>query len=304
MMLTMNSERFFSKGVLDALEQALTGYEYSLLVVDGGSTDNTVNEVKRKFGDKSAVIQVAERNLAVCRNVALENVPQYADFYCFIDSDIIIPQNFFDRLLPLFYDPKVGSAEIHAGLCGSFVADFYNETKTHQVKGVREGGGATVCMMMRPEVAKTIRFDTRFKRAGEDLDFHWKIIEQGYKTLHDSNKPYAVHVREPSIMEELKRIKHRGVARESNLILHGGVVTGRGINGTLASACITIASWVLFINGLLFSFPLFLFPLFLLLVNQMRKLKRFWRIDLAVFGLLLSLVYLTGFLYAFWCNDL
>ncbi|HYB92520.1 MAG TPA: glycosyltransferase [archaeon] len=304
MMLTLNSENFFKKGVLDALTRAAMGYDHQLIVVDGGSSDGTLDAIRQKFGDKSKIIQYTMRNLAACRNTALLNAPKDADFYCWIDSDIIIPENFFFRLLPLFKDSTVGTAEIRAVLefdpPRSIVGRYYRELKMNQEKGVKvNGGGATVCSVMRPELAKILHFDNRFRRAGEDLDSHWQAVEKGYKTILDLNDPLAIHVRKPSVIEELKRIKDRGIARALNLLIHKKVIKNRGISGTLAASVITLASWVLFVYGILAAYPLALLPLVLLLIRQMLKLRRFWRIDLAVLGLLLSLFYLAGFTYGF-----
>lgn len=64
-------------------------------------------------------------------------------------------------------------------------------------------------------------------------------------------------------------------------------------------AVVTLASWILFVYGVVTISPLAIMPMVLLLIRQMLKLRKFWRIDLAVLGLLLSAFYLSGFTFGF-----
>lgn len=300
MMLTLNSEGWFREGVLTALKEAAEGYDHWLLIVDGGSTDGTVETAKEAFGDRAIILYSQERNLAVCRNYALDHAPPDADFYCWVDSDIIVPRNFFNRLIPLFNDPMVGTAEITARLEGeglSSMGKYYRELKLSEEKGIKvASGGATTCLIMRPQLAKSIRMDRRFRRAGEDVSLHHQVTERGYRTMVDLDDPTARHVRTPSLSEELRRLRYRGMARALNLKLHRSVIEGSILRAAL-SGLVTVAAWCLLIYGLLFSVPLAFVPLILLVARQAMKLKKPWKIHLALIGLLLSTTYLMGLLY-------
>ncbi|MEM3736730.1 MAG: glycosyltransferase [Candidatus Bathyarchaeia archaeon] len=302
MMLTLNSERWLNKGVLTALKEAAEGYDHHLLVVDGGSTDGTVEAVRATFGDRAIILHCPERNLAVCRNFALDHAPTGADFYCWVDSDIVVPKNFFQRLIPLFDDPSVGTAELTARLEGGglgSVAGYYKELKSADERGVKvASGGATVCLIMRPELARAIRMDGRLRRAGEDVSLHHQVTERGYKAVVDLDEPVARHIRTPSLQEEVRRLIYRGMARALNLKLHQKVIGGSIIRATL-SGLVTIAAWFLLVYGLISAAIWAFIPLPILLVRQAAKLKRPWKIHLAMVGLLLSTVYLVGLLYGF-----
>jgi succinoglycan biosynthesis protein ExoA len=332
MMLTLNSAKFFEFGVLTTLKKAIGDYEYQLLVVDGGSTDRTVEKVNNVFGNKASVLVFNKRNLALCRNLALRKAPKDADFYSWVDSDIVIPRNFFSRLIPIFSDPDVGTVEIHAslgyGTKESTITKYFEGLKGADETGVRDsgGGGATTCLLMRREIAMRVRVDPRFRRAGEDVSFHLKVNEMGYKTLVDLNKPYARHVREPSFKEEACRAVQRGEARSLNVKLHKKVIRNKGIRKAVLSSIVTLGILALLVYGLpssllpnLFPFPfipilislpfvpvlipLRLFvavvPFALLLARHASKLKRPWKLHLAMVGLILSTLYLIGFMKGF-----
>ena len=301
MMLTLNSERWFGRGVLEALKDASQSVDLRLLVVDGGSTDETIKRIKETFGDRASILRYERRNIAAARNFALENAPE-ADFYCWIDSDIVIPRNFFDRLLPLFEDEPVGTAEVRAALSTrSIVARYYNELRGAKERGIRPTReGATTCLVMRPEVASEIRLDERFARAGEDVHFHYRVLEKGYKLIVDLNDPPALHVRDSSLPDEMKRLLYRGMARALNVKLHSGVIPrGQRVARSLTSAFLTLASWTLAAWGLAFGTWVATLPLLMLVGRHALKLKRAWKIHLAFVGLLLSTAYLTGFLIGY-----
>jgi len=303
MMLTFNSKEYFKNGVLNALKEALDDYDYHLLVIDGGSYDGTIEEIHKEFGNKATVLVFKERNLALCRNLALEKAPKNADFYCWIDSDILIPKNFFSRLIPLFKDSSVGTAEIRALLrCENkaFVPKYYKELREAKKEGIKESeGGATTCLIMRPEIAMRIKLDPRFKRAGEDVSLHYQINEMGYKTLIDLNDPPALHVRKPTLIEELRRLIYRGEARALNLKIHSRVIRSRRLERAIMSSLLTLGSWLLLIYGLFLMFLPALIPFVLLLVRHAFKLRKPWLLHLALIGLILSTVYLIGFMKGF-----
>ncbi|MEM0457224.1 MAG: glycosyltransferase [Nitrososphaerota archaeon] len=299
MMLTLNSEKYFRVGVLDAVEKVLKDYEYELIVVDGGSSDGTVKVLREKFGEKLKLVHSPIKNLALCRNLALSKASKDSNYYCFVDSDIILPDDFFKRLLPLLEDPKVGTAELRAVLGHpkkSFVSQYYLTVKTAQSTGVREAiGGATTCIVIKPEVAAKIRLDERFKRAGEDVDLHLQVNELGYKTVVDMNEPHAMHVREPSLLEELKRMFYRGYARALNLKLHRSILN-ECVERAVLVAIATLLCWALAFVGIISSVYIMLLPFVLLIIRHMLKLTKPYRLDLAFVGLLISSAYLLGLL--------
>lgn len=299
MMLTLNSERYFMSGVLDSLERALKNYDYELIVIDGGSKDGTVSMLRERFKDRLNLTHCPIRNLAICRNLAMQKALKGFDYICFVDSDIVVPEDFLDRLIPLFKDPTVGTAEIRAVLGypkKSIVSEYYKHVKTAQGKGVQDAvGGATTCILIRPDVASKIRLNEKFRRAGEDVELHLQVNMLGYRTLVDMNESFAKHVRTPSLLEELRRMYHRGVARALNLKLYGKMLNDGIKKGTLIATA-TISSWVLAALSIAFSFYPGILPLLALIARHAMKITKPYRLDLAFVGLLISTSYLIGLL--------
>jgi len=288
MMLTCNSAEYLSRGVLSGLKNALRGYGYRIIFIDSGNNIDTLALMARNFPNMVTCWISPEHNLAKLRNILLqEALKENADMYAFVDSDVIVPENFFKRLVPLFHDPAVGSAEIHAHLMHhhrTLVTKYFNELRNEEETGLREcEGGATTCILIKPCVAKQLHMDPRFSRAGEDVDLHYKINELGYRTLVDFNKPYAKHIRNPTFRAEASKLPDKGEARLLNTKLHGSVIRGKiRRSGTILRA---LGTFLMF--SLLITIPV-------LLAQQAHKLKHWYRLDLAGVGLIFSLLYHAG----------
>jgi hypothetical protein len=158
--------------------------------------------------------------------------------------------------------------------------------------------------------------DPRFRRAGEDVSLHYQANEMNYKTVVDLNEPSALHVRNPSFTEEVRRLVHRGEARVLNIKLHGKVVKTAGLRKAILSSILTLGCWAFLIYGLLaafipalvfFTIPLSRFsqigtllwpflPFILLVGRHSLKLEKRRLLHLAMTGLILSTAYLMGVL--------
>ena len=79
--------------------------QVEIIVVDGGSEDNTV-KVAREFTDK--VYGIAERGIAKARNYGAKH--SNGDILLFLDADAIPPNDFAEKLIGTFKDPKVVGA--------------------------------------------------------------------------------------------------------------------------------------------------------------------------------------------------
>jgi len=97
-----------------------------IVVVDGGSQDNTVN-IAKKFTDK--VYQIQERGISRARNHGAKQAN--GDILLFLDADVYPPPNFVEKVLETFNNPKVVGATCHIMPTQSRLAElaffkFYN----------------------------------------------------------------------------------------------------------------------------------------------------------------------------------
>lgn len=76
-----------------------------IIVVDGGSEDNTVKIAKR-FTEK--VYRIDERGISKARNYGAKK--SCGDLLIFLDADVILPKDFTENVTETFKDPKVVGA--------------------------------------------------------------------------------------------------------------------------------------------------------------------------------------------------
>lgn len=98
LMPTKNSAKWLDQ-VLSAIKNQSKKYVIKLVLVDGYSDDGTVELAKKYFPDALIFFDVS-RNLAKARNIALrEGRKLGTEYQAFIDSDVVIPSNYFDRMM-------------------------------------------------------------------------------------------------------------------------------------------------------------------------------------------------------------
>jgi len=303
LMLTKNSAKWLDE-VLSPIKTQELKYNIQLVLVDGKSKDGTVEKAKKYF-PKLFVRYDASRNLAHARNVALEEGRKLnVDYMAFIDSDVVVPVNFFDRMVKHLKNQKVAIVGIRFELERDppqhFVGKYYRQRTDIIRCGVVETDyTTTACSMWRAELAEGIVLDERLKRAGEDVDFNLKLREKGdYIALVDNENPPAWHIRPATVKEELHRVKDHGLARALLMRSHRKSLNPTRYKKTIVAALLTLAGWIGLICMPFFGkFSIFgLIPFGGIFLRQWMKTKQKWRLDYAFFGFLLSVIYFTRFI--------
>jgi len=303
LMPTKNSAEWLDQ-VLHSIKYQASKYDIKLVLVDGRSTDGTVEKAKEYFPDL-IVRYDTSRNLARARNKCLEEAEKRkTDYSAFIDSDVVVPLDFFDRMIKHLADPRVAIAatrfELEADPPKHFVSKHYRNRTDIRREGVAETDyTTTACSMWRTELAEGVHLDERLGRAGEDVDFNLQLIEKGdYVAIVDADEPHAVHIRAATIKEELHRVKDHGMARALLMKLHKTSLNPGRFKKTVLAALITLAGWM----GLL-CIPLMgnlwilgLVPFAGMFFRQWTKTRDKWRLDYAFFGFLMATIYFTRFL--------
>ena len=86
------------------LRKAAKNFPIEIIVVDGGSVDDTVEKVKN-FTNK--VYRIG-RGIAKARNFGAKH--SNGDILLFMDADVILPNGFAEKLVEIFRNPKVVGA--------------------------------------------------------------------------------------------------------------------------------------------------------------------------------------------------
>lgn len=290
--------------VLSAIKAQESKYDIKLVLVDGRSTDETVEKAREYFPDL-IVRYDTSRNLAIARNICLEEAEKLkTDYSAFIDSDVVVPDNFFDRMIEHLGDPHVAIAatrfELERDPPKHFVSKHYrNRTDICRTGVVETDYTTTACSMWRTELVGGIQLDERLKRAGEDVNFNLLLREKGeYVAIVDADTPHAIHIRPATIKEELHRVKDHGLARALLMKTHRYSLNPRRFKNTVIAALITLAGWtglfcIPFLGNL---WPVGLIPFAGMFFRQWTKTRDKWRLDYAFFGFLMATIYLTRFL--------
>lgn len=111
---TYNREKYVAEAVESVLQQKIKGWDIEVIVVDNGSTDNTVGVLK-KFGHKIRLYEVpASGKPSVPRNVGIAKAK--GELLAFHDSDDVWTETKLAEQVPYFDDSKIvmtyGNAEV------------------------------------------------------------------------------------------------------------------------------------------------------------------------------------------------
>ncbi len=90
-----------------------------IVVVDGGSKDNTVN-IAEKFTDK--VYQIQRRGISRAKNHGAKQAG--GNILVFLDADVYSPPNFVEKVLETFNNPTVVGATCHIMPTQSRLSEF------------------------------------------------------------------------------------------------------------------------------------------------------------------------------------
>jgi len=103
-----NTENYVSNTIASVLAQTYEKLE--IIVVDDGSTDDTVKRINDSFGNDSRVrvIKQENRGVSAARNTGIENAE--GEFIAFLDSDDLYHPTFIEKMVELLRDKNAETA--------------------------------------------------------------------------------------------------------------------------------------------------------------------------------------------------
>lgn len=194
-----NGEKYL-KSCLNSL--LATDYpNFRVIVVDNGSTDNSVEFIKKNYPTVRMIRNNENLGYARAINVAMESVE--SEYVVFLNNDIIVESNWLRQLMLYMNsikkvaaaNPKIlflHNKEVINSAGGS--CDIYGvgwnrgngEIDRGQYDAVKEvfyvNGAA---LLTKKDVWEDVgSFDERYFLYGEDLDWCWRARTKGYKILY------------------------------------------------------------------------------------------------------------------------
>lgn len=203
-----NGEKYLKKCINSLLEVNYSNLE--ILVIDNGSTDNSIKIIKDNFADKVILIKNENIGYAGGANTAIEK--SCGDYVLIANPDIIFGKNYINRLVEeLEKDEKKAAAsgkllkydfdkdEIinvidSAGISLNHKRQGYdrgqNEVDSGQYdKDERVFGVCGAAPLFKREALEKVKidkeyFDNDFFAYKEDIDLCWRLNLYGYKCIY------------------------------------------------------------------------------------------------------------------------
>ena len=161
-----------------------------IIVVDDGSTDGTVETVKRYPAHLISLKQ--NRKAPFCRNLAAMQAS--GEILAFIDSDCTADPAWLNELLPAFDDPAIAAV-------GGFVDSTLNQKmldRYERVKSSLNMGNRFVCssksnrsfyvpscnLLVKRDVYRQLGGFKEHLFVGEDVDFCWRLQDADFKLAY------------------------------------------------------------------------------------------------------------------------
>ena len=177
---TKNSEKTIRKTLQHIITQDHPPCE--IIVVDGGSSDNTV-KIATSLGVKVAREPPHKGNIpAIGRNYGAKIAE--GEILAFLDADCFPEKKWLTKATEAFSDSKVG---IYCVIVRDGKGTYLSRAWHYLQMQIEYDFAPTRCIVIRRQAFDAVvGFDENLP-AGEDNDFSYRTLQQGYKIIVDKN---------------------------------------------------------------------------------------------------------------------
>jgi GT2 family glycosyltransferase len=195
--------------------RACTASLYNIVVVDNGSN----NEVKLYLESQADIVYVRKDRMTFAQAINTGIRASNSKYVCFLNDDVIVSNGWLENMLEVFKDSSIGGVgplsncnkgwthdlDISIGgicLCpgihrpheiGSIINDIYTYRSPYSDVLERPWLAFFCTLIPRQVINKVGLLDEQsFSNSGEDVDFSYRIIKQGYK-LVETYKSFVFH---------------------------------------------------------------------------------------------------------------
>ena len=183
-----------SKILTDCLESLskCTYKDVEILVVDNGSTDDSIKVVSEKF--PAVIIITSDRNRGYAAGCNFGAQFAKGEYLLFLNNDTIVTPSFISEMVQVIEnDKKIAicqslllKPDASIDSSGDFIDHLgvvYNSTKkTDEIREISSARGAS--MLIRKNIFDILEgFDEKFYVSFEDVDLGWRTWMIGYKVI-------------------------------------------------------------------------------------------------------------------------
>ena len=206
--LNWNGEKLFPD-FLPSIIQNSTTENIEIIVADNGSTDFSMEMLKKDFPEVTILDLKTNYGFALGYNVALQQIE--ADYFVLVNSDIKVSDGWLEPCIrQMENDPQIAAVQPkilsyrepeyfeYAGAAGGFIDKYgypfcRGRILDHVEKDYKQYDEAGkifwatgACMFVRADIFKASGgFDADFWAHMEEIDLCWRLKNQGYKIVYE-----------------------------------------------------------------------------------------------------------------------
>jgi len=222
---TLNGAQMLEK-CLTSIRANNTKHDYELIIVDAGSTDETL-EIANKYADKVLVGLPNRMN----RNIGIQNAQ--GEIICFTDSDCVVPNDWIHELvegllrlnrrdativsigsgnLPLLENPSLEELAIAKTMRSPLVAFGARNVTVYKREHQVLHNPTVNSAYFKWAIEEVGGFREESYSYPEEIDLDAKLYERGYKVYYISS-PLVLHKHRGTVEGFFAQMRHYGRCR-------------------------------------------------------------------------------------------
>ena len=192
---------FVERCIGSVIQASLSRADCEVIVVENGSSDGTAEQVDRLFTGRASVIHSSATSIGMARNEGARKAR--GSVLCFLDADVVVPPDFFDRVDRVFQMPVAAAGCIVALPESGWITRTWGDLHDRGVANLTSLINSADCCVRAEPFWQVGGFDQSLV-TGEDADLCLRLIEAGHQLL-EAPMLQVVHLDNPENLAAFAR---------------------------------------------------------------------------------------------------